>query len=75
MKATHTVAFILVVIGSLNWLLVGIFSYNLVDSIFGAGGIISKIIYILVGLSAIILVATHKSSCKQCATGSTPAQM
>ncbi|MEK7641359.1 MAG: DUF378 domain-containing protein [Patescibacteria group bacterium] len=71
MKVAHTIAFILVVIGGLNWLLVG-FNWNLVDAIFGAGSMISKIIYILVGLSAIILVVTHKKSCKDCTT-STPA--
>ena len=65
MKAIHMISFILVIIGALNWLLVG-FGYNLVDAIFGAGSIISKIIYILVGLAAIILVLTHKKDCKNC---------
>lgn len=64
MKAIHSVAFVLLVIGGLNWLLVG-FGWNLVDAIFGAG-IITKIIYILVGLSAIYLVITHKKDCKNC---------
>jgi len=36
MKAAHAIAFILVIIGGLNWLLVG-FNWNLVDAIFGAG--------------------------------------
>jgi uncharacterized protein len=57
------IAFILVMIGSLNWGLVGIFDYNLVSAIFGAGmNIGSSIIYILVLLSAIwlIFVAFYK---------------
>jgi len=65
MKALHKIAFILVIIGSLNWLLVA-FNYNLVDGIFGMGSSISMLIYVLVGLSALFLVFTHKGSCKEC---------
>lgn len=46
---------ILMIIGGLNWGLVGFFNYNLVSSIFGANlVIISRIIYALVGLASII---------------------
>ena len=65
MKAIHAIAFILLVIGGLNWLLVA-FNWNLVDSIFGMGSTISMIVYILVGLSAIYLVIDHKKTCKCC---------
>ena len=65
MKAIHAIAFILLVIGGLNWLLVG-FGWNLVDAIFGMGSVVSKIVYILVGLSAIVLLVTHKKDCKCC---------
>ncbi len=61
-------AFILLVVGGLNWLLVA-FHYNLVDSIFGAGSGLSMLIYVLVGLSAIYLVLTHGKDCKMCGTG------
>ena len=54
MKALHKIAFILLIIGGLNWLLVA-FNYNLVDSIFGMGSTIAMLIYILVGLSALFL--------------------
>ncbi len=47
------IAMILVLIGGLNWGLVGAFNFNLVDTIFGVGGIVSMIVYILVGISAI----------------------
>ena len=67
MKIIHKVAFILLVIGGLNWLLVA-FGWNLVDAIFHAGSTIAKIVYILVGLSAITEVFGHKSSCKACST-------
>ncbi|MEM4245371.1 MAG: DUF378 domain-containing protein [Candidatus Nanoarchaeia archaeon] len=50
------IALVLVIIGGLNWGLVGLFSYNIVDGIFGAGSLIAKIIYILVGLSALYLI-------------------
>ncbi len=59
------IAFILLVIGGLNWLLVA-FGWNLVDSIFGMGSVLSMIIYILVGLSAIEEVVMHKKNCKVC---------
>lgn len=59
------IAFILVVVGGLNWGLIGAFGYNLVDAIFGAMSLIAKIIYILVGLAAIYLVLTCKK-CKTC---------
>jgi uncharacterized membrane protein YuzA (DUF378 family) len=47
------VAWILVVIGAINWGLVGFFDWNLVDAIFGAGSIVSRIIYALVGLAGL----------------------
>ncbi len=55
MGAIGKIAYILVIIGGLNWGLVGAFNYNVVDSIFGMGAI-SMLIYILVGLSAIYLI-------------------
>ncbi|MDD5165192.1 MAG: DUF378 domain-containing protein [Candidatus Pacebacteria bacterium] len=74
MKVAHAIAFILVIIGGLNWLLVGIFDWGVADLV---GMMIAKIIYIIVGLSAIYLVVTHKKDCKHCETSApaTPAQM
>jgi uncharacterized membrane protein YuzA (DUF378 family) len=51
------IALILIIIGGLNWGLVGLFSYNLVDSIFGAASALSRIVYVLVGIAAIYLIA------------------
>ncbi|MEI7777327.1 MAG: DUF378 domain-containing protein [bacterium] len=65
MKAIHAIAFILLVIGGLNWLLVA-FNFNLVTAIFGATSVASKIIYILVGVGALIEVFSHKKNCKCC---------
>ncbi len=50
------IVLILIIIGGLNWLLVGIFSFNLVSAIFGEMSIVSRIVYILVGLSAIYAI-------------------
>jgi hypothetical protein len=50
------ICMILIVIGGLNWLLVGIFDFNLVSAIFGVMSIISRIIYILVGVAALYVV-------------------
>ena len=65
MKALHIIAFILLVIGGLNWLLFA-FGWNLVSTIFGAGSTLSMIIYILIGLSAILEAVTHGKNCKMC---------
>jgi len=48
---------VLVVVGAINWGLVGAFDFNLVDEIFGAGATISDIVYILVGLSGLYLAS------------------
>jgi len=47
------VALVLVLVGALNWGLVGFFSYDLVASIFGDMSALSRVIYALVGLSAL----------------------
>ena len=56
MNALFLIAKILVIVGGLNWGLVGAFQFNLVDAIFGEGSVGSNIIYIVVGIAAIILV-------------------
>lgn len=53
MKVIDTIALVLIIIGAINWGLVGMFNFNLVDAIFGAMSIISRIIYILVGISGL----------------------
>ncbi len=55
MKITTIIAFTLVIIGALVWLLVGLFNFNLVAFLFGvgSGAVISRIIYSLVGISAL----------------------
>ena len=53
MKVIDKIALVLVIIGAINWLLIGLFDFNLVDSIFGTMSLISRIIYILVGISGL----------------------
>lgn len=62
----HMVSFALLVIGGLNWGLVGAFDFNLVDKIFGSWPALVTIIYVLVGLSAVWEVVRHKANCKHC---------
>lgn len=50
------VAIILVIVGGLNWGLVGIFNFDLVKTIFGDMTFLSRIVYILVGISAVYLI-------------------
>lgn len=53
MKIIDTIALILVIIGAINWGLIGIFNFNLVDTLFGVMSTISRVIYILVGISGL----------------------
>lgn len=53
------VALWLTILGGLNWGLIGLFDFNLVAAIFGGMSILSRIIYILVGLSAVWLIYTQ----------------
>ena len=55
MNTFKTIALILVIVGGLNWGLVGIFNFDLVATIFGAMSMLSRIVYVLVGLSAVYL--------------------
>jgi len=66
MKGLHMTAFILLVIGGLNWLVYALFSWD-VGMIFGdANNMVARIIYVLVGLAALHQIFTHKSYCKYC---------
>jgi len=61
MKYLDLIVGILLIIGGLNWGLVGLFDFNLVGFIFGAS-IIAKIIYIVVGLAAVYRIFTLTQS-------------
>ena len=59
-------ALVLVIIGGLNWGLVGFFDFDLVHFVFGAHHLLTKIVYILVGVAALwSIVVLSKIKCKK----------
>ena len=50
MKVIDTIALILIIIGSINWGLIGLLNFNLVETIFGIDSLFTNIIYTLVGI-------------------------
>lgn len=57
MKTFNTIALTLLIIGGLNWLLVGLFEFDLVAAIFGGSdSLLSRIIYTIVGLCAVYAI-------------------
>ena len=72
-KVLHYVAFILTVVGALNWGLVGLgwmfgngADWNVVHMLVGSTMELEATVYVLVGLSAMWLVLGHKKECKMC---------
>ena len=59
MKTLNIIALTLVIIGALNWGLIGIMNFNLVDSIFGIASIWSRTIYVLVGLAGLYCLSFY----------------
>ena len=64
MSTLDWIAFVLVIIGGLNWGLVGFLNFNLVAAIFGEMSIISRIIYAIVGIAALYAIFTAKKAGK-----------
>ncbi len=60
------IAKILVLVGALNWGLVGVANFNLVAAIFGEMNLVSRIVYILVGISAVGLIISRFTCKKSC---------
>lgn len=59
MKVLYYIALTLVIIGALNWLLIGLFSFDLVATLFGNMSVFTRIIYALVGISGIISIGLY----------------
>lgn len=59
MKFLNVVAWTIAIIGAVNWGLIGAFEWNLVDTLFGVNSLLSRLIYILVGLSGIYLIMLY----------------
>jgi uncharacterized membrane protein YuzA (DUF378 family) len=64
MKAVDVVAFVLVIVGALNWGLVGLFRFDLVAAILGTG-VLASVVYALVGLAGVYELATLKGAQKR----------
>ncbi len=76
MKGLHSISFILLIIGGLNWLIFGIWKTDLGTWIGGAmDSGIAPVIYVLVGLAAVYEVLTHKKNCQKCSSGSASSQI
>lgn len=58
-------ALVLVIVGGLNWALVGIMDLDLVATLFGEMSAVSRIVYVLVGVSAVYLLAVSKKLSKK----------
>lgn len=70
MKWMHWVTWLLIIVGALNWGLVGLGGFlgmnlNVVNLIFGFSSSLEWIVYILVGLSALYEVAVHSKNCRK----------
>ena len=52
-NALYWVAFVLLIVGGLNWGLVGLFNFDLVAVLFGSIPVLAQIVYVLVGLGAV----------------------
>jgi uncharacterized membrane protein YuzA (DUF378 family) len=61
MKSLDVLAALLLVVGGLNWGLVGLFDFNLVATILGDASAMSRIVYIVVGLCALYQALNWKS--------------
>lgn len=69
MKALHVVTFALVIIGAANWGLVGLFNFNLVHAVLGSVAGLERLVYVLVGVSAVVVAVTHPKDCRICNPG------
>jgi hypothetical protein len=73
-KSLHMVSWILLIVGGVNWGLIGLgglvsgAGWNVVNMVFGSMPVIEGLVYVLVGLAAVYEVVTHKAMCKVCGT-------
>lgn len=57
MRAVNLITLVLLIVGGLNWGLVGLFDFDLVAALFGEMSALSRLVYVLVGLSAVVQIA------------------
>lgn len=61
MKAFDAITFVLLILGGLNWGLLGVFSFDLVVAVFGQISTLNRVVYILIGLSALYHAIAFKA--------------
>lgn len=74
MKLLHTASWILIIVGALNWGLVGLGAFmggnwNVVSMILGSWPQVEWLVYVLVGASAVYELMVHKKNCRLCSSG------
>ncbi len=67
MCPVHKLSFYLVIVGALNWGLVGAFKFNLVSTLVGSWPSVERVVYVLVGIAAVAML--FGCSCKACKAG------
>ncbi|HEV3244949.1 MAG TPA: DUF378 domain-containing protein [Candidatus Paceibacterota bacterium] len=77
MKGLHMTAWVLVMIGGLNWLLIGLGGFfggnwDVVWLLLGSWPAVQWLVYIVIGLAAVYEIVTHRKNCKTCTSGSAP---
>ncbi|MEK7554658.1 MAG: DUF378 domain-containing protein [Patescibacteria group bacterium] len=65
-KGIHMVAFTLLLVGGLNWLVFALTGWDIGQIFGGMETTVSKVIYVLVGLSAVYELLVHKADCRLC---------
>ena len=63
MKTLDYILLTLVIIGAINWGLIGFFDFNLVSGIFGDATAFTRVIYALVGLSGLYMISLYGRAC------------
>ncbi|MDR4305678.1 DUF378 domain-containing protein [Chelatococcus sambhunathii] len=69
MHVIRAIALVLLIVGGLNWGLVGLFQFDLVAAIFGAGSLLARVVYVLVGLAALISFGPLLTETKRAGSG------
>jgi len=59
MKTLQIIALTVMIIGALNWGLIGLFDFDLVATLFGNMSVLSRIVYVLVGISGILSIGLY----------------
>lgn len=69
MKILHKVAFVLLIVGGLNWGVFALLGWDVSQLIGGVDSLAAKVVYIVVGLSAVYEIFGHRGRCRECVSG------